>query len=361
MGEYEKWMKRALELAKNGRGWTSPNPVVGAVIIKDGNNIGEGFHREFGSPHAEIEAIRAAGSSAKDATLYVSLEPCCYYGKTPPCLEAIIMSGIREVVVGTMDPNPNVNGEGIRILRNAGLKVTVGVLEKEAKWINRGFFSYIQKKRPWVTLKLGLTIDGYIADITGKSQWITSESSRYFAKQQRLEYDAVMVGMGTVFKDDPSLLPDSLDGYIPYRVVLDDMLNIPYRVKLVSDDYRKRTIVLTATDKKGNKKNQLESSGIHVMNVQGNDLGWINLNSALKSLAEFGITSIYCEGGGQVAGSLVSHRLVDEFQLFISPKIIGKGIAGFSGFMKSLDEAIILKWDEPEKIGDDILIKGLLI
>jgi len=358
---HEIWMKRALELAENGRGWTSPNPVVGAVLVKDGQIVGEGYHHVFGAPHAEIEAIHNAGENVAGSTLYVSLEPCCYFGKTPPCVDTIIRSGVHEVVVATIDPNPKVNGEGIRALRNAGISVTVGVLEGQAKESNRGFFSMIQKNRPWVTLKLGLTADGFIADVTGKSRWITSEPSRVYVKEQRLKSDAIMVGMGTVFKDDPSLLPENRTGFIPYRVILDDVLNMPFRMKLVSDEYKQRTVLVVSTGEKEEKIKQMKALGVHVIRTERNELGWIDLKAALEALAGFGITSIFCEGGGQVAGSLVSERLIDELQVFIAPKILGTGIMAFSGLMKSLDEAIQLKWNEPVRIGEDIFIKGTLV
>ena len=358
---HEKWMNRALILAEKGRGYTSPNPVVGAVLIKNDTVISEGCHKKFGAPHAELIAIGKAGNNAKGATLYVNLEPCCFHGKTPPCVDAIIRSGIKEVIIGIIDPNPQVNGNGIRILEDAGIVVKVGILEKEAKTINRGFFKYIKKNRPWITLKLAITADGFIADVTGKSKWITSEPARQFVKEQRSFHDAVMVGMGTVFKDNPSLLPESTNGLIPYRIILDEVLNIPFRFKLVSDDFKKRTVILTSQKGKKEKVKQLKSAGINVLNVASDDFGWIKLPDALRSLAKFGITSVYCEGGGQVAGSLITQKVVDELQLFISPKILGEGISSFGGFMRSLDEAINLNWGEPIKLGQDIFLKGTIV
>ncbi len=357
----EKWMNRALVLAENGRGYTSPNPVVGAVLVKNDAVIAEGYHKEFGAPHAESIAIGKAGNNAKGATLYVNLEPCSFHGKTPPCVDAIVRSGIKEVIIGMIDPNPQVNGNGIKILEDAGIFVKVGILEKEAKTINRGFIKYIKENRPWITLKLAITADGFIADVTGKSKYITSEPARQFVKRQRSLHDAIMIGMGTVFKDDPSLLPESIDGFIPYRVILDEVLNIPYRFKLVSDDFRKRTVILTSQKGKKEKVKQLENAGINILNVSSDDFGWIKFPDSFRSLAEFGITSVYCEGGGQVAGSLITQRLVDELQLFISPKILGEGISSFGGFMRSLDEAISLNWGEPIKLGQDILLKGTII
>ncbi len=360
MNIHEKWMKHALELAQKGRGFTSPNPMVGAVLVKNNQLIGEGYHPKFGDFHAEIEAIKNAGSEVKGSTLYVNLEPCSFHGKTPPCAREIIEAGIKDVHIAMIDPNPRVNGNGVRILEEANVKVCVGALESRARQLNRGFISVVEENRPWLTLKLAETADGYIADVSGKSKWITSAEARKFVKEQRKIHDAIMVGMGTVFKDDPGLLPGETDGFIPYRVILDDVLNIPYRFKLVSDDFKKRTVIITSQKSKEKKVEQLQKTGINVLQVNNDTLGWIRLSDAMKHLAEFGITSIYCEGGGQVAGSLIQSRLVDELQLFIAPRILGKGISSFSGFMKSLDSAIQLEWAEPRKIGTDILLRGKL-
>ncbi len=355
-----KWMRKALDLAEKGRGYTSPNPVVGAVIVKDNLLLGEGWHARFGAAHAEVVALSQAGEAARGAVLYVNLEPCSFYGKTPPCVDAIIQAGIEKVYIGMIDPNPNVNGRGVDKLKAAGIGVEVGILENEARELNKGFNQYIRENRPWVTLKLAVTADGYIADITGKSQWISSPDARAFVMQERTRYDAIMVGIGTVMKDDPSLLPEKQDGYIPYRIVLDDLLNIPYRMKLCSDDFRKRTIVVTTQTNKNKKAGELQNTGITVIPAEPDDFGWIDLSSALRKLAELGITSIYCEGGGQLAGSLMTQKLVDELQYIIAPKIIGEGIFAFSGFMRTLDEAIQFAWQQPVPLGPDVLLRGKL-
>ncbi len=360
MDLHQKFMQHALDLAEKGRGFTSPNPAVGAVIVNDNRIIGSGFHQCFGTPHAEVLAIEEAGAGANGSAMYVNLEPCNHYGKTPPCVDKIIAAGIAKVYVGMIDPNPLVNGSGIRRLKEAGIEVYIGILENEARQINRGFIYQFLKQRPWITLKMAATADGFIADVSGKSQWITNTEARQYVGEQRSIHDAIMVGMGTVFKDDPALLPARQDGYIPYRVILDELLNIPYRLKLISDEYKRRTVILTAQKDKDRKIEQLRRSGITVLPVDCDSFGWIKLSAAMRSLLEFGITSIYCEGGGQLAGSLIQERLVDELQLFIAPKILGEGIKAFGGLMRSLDEAIQLEWQEPQKLGADILLRGVL-
>lgn len=361
MDKHQNWMLRALELAEKGRGFTSPNPLVGAIIVANDKVIGESYHRKFGADHAEIGAIAQAGNAAKGATLYVNLEPCCHKGKTPPCVNKIINAGITEVYVSMIDPNPRVNGRGIQLLKEAGINVHVGLLAEEARQMNRGFICSVQNNRPWITLKMAQTADGYIADVSGKSQWITSSQARDYVMYQRTVHDGIMVGMGTVFKDDPGLLPANREGFIPNRIVLDDILRIPQRLKLVSDGFRNRTTIVTASDEKKQKIKQLLGSGVNILKVPGDSFGWIDLSAAMQRLSEFGITSIYCEGGSQVAGSLIQLGLVDEIQLFIAPKVLGEGISTFSGFMKSLDKAIQLEWTDVLKLGPDVLLRGKLI
>jgi len=360
MNQNEKWLKRTLELAEKGRGFASPNPVVGAVIVKNDEVVGEGFHVKFGAPHAEVMALERAGEAARDAALYVNLEPCCYFGKTPPCVDAIIKAGIREVYIGTIDPNPRVNGNGVRILQEAGLNVRIGVLESEARRINRGFISIMERQRPWITLKLALTADGFIADATGKSRWITGSEARKFVLGQRRLHDAVMVGMGTVFKDDPGLLPEDRSGAVPFRVILDEALNMPQRMQLVTDDYHKRTVIVTGCAEKTEKIHQFESAGIKIIQSAKDEFGWLVLPEVFSKLVSLGITSVYCEGGSQLAGSLMAHGLVDELQIFIAPKMLGEGLRALSGFMRSLDQAIALEWERVEKLGADVLLVGKL-
>jgi len=361
MTNHEEIMQRVLALAEKGRGFTSPNPMVGAIIIKDGKVIGEGYHRAFGAEHAEVVALRQAGEDARDADLYVNLEPCCFYGKTPPCVEAIQRAGIKHVYTAMIDPNPLVNGKGVAQLRAAGIEVTIGIAEKQARELNRGFITYFEKKRPWITLKMALTADGFIADVSGRSRYLTGEESRRYVKQQRQRHDAVAVGLGTVFKDDPSLLPLNRAGFIPQRIVFDEQFNIPERMQLVTDDFRRRTLILTTNMGKRAKLQHFKGLGVSVIETEADDFGWLNLEKSFNKLRELGITSVYCEGGSQIAGSLLANHLVDELQLFIAPKILGEGLRSFSGIMKSFEEAIQLHWLEVMQIGTDIFIKGELL
>lgn len=353
-------MQRALSLAEKGRGFTSPNPMVGAVVVKDGVVLGEGYHAKFGQEHAEVLALRQAGEKARGAELFVSLEPCCFFGKTPPCVEAISAAGIRKVYVAMIDPNPKVNGQGIAALQSAGIDVQLGIAEQEARNLNRGFISLMTKNRPWITLKLALTADGFIADASGRSRYLTGETARNYVKQQRQQHDAVVVGLGTVFKDDPSLLPLDQQGFIPRRIVFDEQFNIPERMQLVTDEYRSRTIILTGMHQKAEKAKHFHGLGVTVEEVPLDEFGWIDIAAAFKRLGELGITSVYCEGGSQLAGSLINARLVDELQLFYAPKVLGMGLRSFSGIMKSLDEAIPLKWTELKQFGEDVFIRGML-
>jgi diaminohydroxyphosphoribosylaminopyrimidine deaminase / 5-amino-6-(5-phosphoribosylamino)uracil reductase len=358
MDKHLKWMQRALDLAEKGRGFTSPNPMVGAVLIKNNTIIGEGYHAQFGDPHAEVMALGQAEGSAKGATLYVTLEPCSHQGKTPPCAPQLVGAGISDVYISMVDPNPRVNQNGIRLLKNAGIRVHTGLLEKEVRHLNRGYIRLIEEKRPWITLKLAQTADGYIADLSGKSQWITSPPAREYVIHQRSVHDGIMVGSGTVLKDNPTLLPEKKNAYIPRRIILDDMLRISEDMNLVTDKFRHRTLILTSSETNKEKMKHFSEKGVQLMHVPGNTHGGIDLSEALKALAEFGITSIYCEGGGQIAGTLIQEGLIDELQLFIAPKVLGKGLSTFGGFIKSLNEAIHLTWEETHMIGPDILIKG---
>ena len=357
----EQLIRRTFELAEKGRGYTSPNPVVGTVIVKNGEIIAEGWHKKFGCDHAERMALKKAGDAAEGATLYVNLEPCDFEGKTPPCTDAIVEAGISKVVASMEDPNPKVSGEGLNILQKAGIEVVSGVLEEEAQKLNRGFVSLMQKGRPWITLKMALTADGFIGDATGKSQWITSNRSLKFVRRERKKHDGVMVGLGTVLKDDPSLLPDDKDGYIPYRIVMDESLMIPYKAKLVNGDYVDRTIIVTGEAGKEKRWNEFQKRHASIVKVDREKLGWIDLEDAFQILGNEGLSSIYCEGGGRLAASLVDAGLVDELQIFIAPKILGEGIKSFDGFKKTLDQAIQLQWDEVKQFGPDVLLKGRLV
>jgi len=356
----QELIKRTFELAEKGRGSTSPYPIVGTVIVKNGEIIAKGWHEKFGCDHAERMALREAGKDAEEATLYVNLEPCDFEGKTPPCTDAIIEAGISKVVVSMVDPNPRVSGKGIEILRNAGIEVVSGILQEEAEELNRGFIKYMKENRPWITLKMALTTDGYIGDATGNSRWITSDGALKYVRNERSKHDGVLVGLGTVLKDDPSLLPNDRDGYIPYRIVFDENLMIPYKAKLVNGEYTDRTIIVTGEEGKQKRWNEFQKRHVTILKAEKEKMGWLDLDDAFRELADNGITSVYCEGGGRLAGSLVDSGLIDELQVFIAPKILGEGIKSFDGMKRTLDEAIRLEWDHVEKFGPDILLKGRL-
>ncbi len=360
MTTHFQWMQRALHLASKGRGLTSPNPMVGAVLVKNNRIIGEGYHEKFGGPHAEVIALRNAGKKAKDATLYVTLEPCTHQGKTPPCAPQVIKAGVSEVYISMIDPNPLVNQKGIRMLENAGIKVHTGLLEKEARDLNRGFISLIEKKRPWLTLKMAQTADGYIADLSGKSQWITSPPARDFVMTQRTRHDGIMVGLGTVLKDNPGLLPAKRDAYIPWRIILTETLKLPESLKILTDDYTQRTLILTREDAEPERLKILADQGLKILTVPEDSTGKVSLPKALEILGEQGISSVYCEGGGQIAGALIQEGVCDELQLFVAPKVLGQGVPVFGGFAKNLDQAVRLIWDEIQMVGADILVRGRL-
>lgn len=356
----EFYMKRAIRLAKRGQGRTSPNPLVGAVIVKDGRIISEGYHKKAGMPHAEIEALRAAGEGAKGADLYVNLEPCNHFGRTPPCTKAIIEAGISRVFVGMRDPNPHVKGGGIECLNSHGIKVEVGILEEECRRLNEVFIKYITKNIPFVILKLAASLDGKIALANGESKWITNEQSRRFVHRLRDRVDAVLVGIGTVLKDDPRLtarLPGAKD---PIRVILDTHLRIPLTARVLNLESAAKTIIITGPEASVEKIKKIEERGGYVIQTDiKNDL--IDLNELLLKLGKMEITSILVEGGSKVAASFLKEKLVDKFYFFYAPKIIGgnHSISMIGGNdITSMKEAIPLREVKLRRFGEDILATG---
>ena len=289
----KKYMERAIELAQKGKGWTSPNPMVGAVIVKNGIIIGEGYHEKYGELHAERNAIASLKESAEGAELYVTLEPCCHYGKTPPCTEAIIEQGIKKVIIGSKDPNPLVSGKGVEILKRAGRVVVENFMEKECDNINPVFFHYIKTKMPYVTIKYAMTADGKIATRTGKSKWITGNEARKKVQEYRHQNMAIMVGIGTVLADDP-MLNVRIDGLkSPIRIICDSSLRIPLQSQIVRTAREYPTIVVCATDN-CHKKKKLEEVGIEVLKVSGEDKK-VDLKKLMKILGEKGIDSVFLE------------------------------------------------------------------
>jgi len=357
----EQWMKRALRLAEAGRGRTSPNPVVGAVLVKRGKVVGEGYHAKIGGAHAEIIGLHQAGEKARGAVLYLNLEPCTHYGRTPPCVPQIIKAGVKRVVIGMKDPNPVVNGKGIEALKESGLDVKVGVLGKECRRLNEAFCKYILKKEPFVVLKVAATLDGKIATRNGDSKWISGEASRRFVHKLRDEVDGVLVGIGTVLRDDPLLTARMKEGREPYRIVLDSRLKIPEEAK-VFENSPLEVILATTGSAPQDKIERLEKRGVRVLIIDSKE-GRVNLRSCLSKLGEIGIMNLLVEGGSRVNGSFLDEGLVDKFLLFLSPKLIGDpqsvGIFGGRG-VSNLKEAVGLKEIKTKRMGEDIFVEGYL-
>ncbi len=360
-------MEAAIALAKKGVGRTSPNPAVGAVIVKNGRIVGKGYHKRAGLSHAEINALKQAGRKARRGDLYVTLEPCNHFGRTPPCTDAIIEAGIKRVFVGVKDPNPLVSGKGIRRLRNAGVKVEVGILEKECKRINEAYIKYITTKTPFVTLKLASTLDGRIATESGESKWITGEAARRFVHRMREQADAVMVGTGTVLMDNPELTVRLVKGGDPVRVVVDSGLIIPITAKVLNTG-RGNVIIATTEEivkksgvrsQKNKKIKALKDKGAEVLPLPSKK-GMVDLKALMEELGKRGITNLIIEGGSTLVASAIKDGIVDKVALFYAPKILGKeGLSMIGGLgIKRLSEAICLRKLQCKNIGEDILVEG---
>lgn len=352
-------MRRAIALAQQGRGYTNPNPVVGAVIVKNGRVIGEGYHERHGGLHAERNALAACTEDPEGAELYVSLEPCCHHGKTPPCTDAIIERKLGHVYVGSSDPNPLVAGKGVKLLRQAGIGVAEHVLEEECDELNRVFFHYIQTGRPYVTLKYAMTADGKIATFTGESQWITGEEARRHVHQLRHENAAIMVGIGTVLADDPMLNCRIEGGKDPVRIICDSRLKIPLDSKIVTTAQDIATVVVTCCgpEDAANKIAALETAGCRILRVNAKS-NMVDMNKVLEWIGAQHLDSLLVEGGGQLAWSAVQDGLVDRVVAYIAPKIFGGKDArtpvGGSGFEHPA-EAAQMKIRRIQQIGADLM------
>lgn len=354
----ERFMRRCLELARCGYGQVNPNPMVGAVIVKHGVTVAEGYHTRFGGDHAEIEALKKAGDKADGATLYVNLEPCNHYGKTPPCTTAIIQSGIRRVVFAAADPNPDVTGNGSNTLKKNGIEITTGVLYGEAIKLNEQFYFSMRSKLPFVILKAATTLDGYIADARSRSKWISGEFARNFVQELRKGIDAVLVGANTIIKDNPRLTVHNRQEKQPYRIILDGTLDTSIRSKVYSDEFRGRTIVICeAKNKTSRKIEQLKMKGVTVISYNSkNDI--IPLRRILRDLRQHKINSILVEGGEAVFRQFVQLKLFTKALFFITPKFIGGGVPVIDGINRSLQNALILENVSSKMFGDDVLIEG---
>lgn len=356
----EKFMARALELAKQGEGHVSPNPLVGAVVVKDGRMIGEGYHEKYGEAHAEVNAIRRATECVKGATIYVTLEPCSHYGKTPPCAELLIQSELKRVVIGCLDPNDLVSGRGVKMLEDAGIEVTVGVLEDACKKMNEIFIHYITKKTPFVIMKTAMTLDGKIATVTGASKWITGESARKQVHQLRNRVSGIMVGIETVLTDNPELSCRIENGVHPIRLIVDSKLRIPFDAKVLDRQKEQKTIIGTTHLCNQEKYQALLEKGIEVIVLPSKE-GQVDLHAFMQVLGEQNIDSILLEGGATLNFSMLKEGLVHRVESYIAPKIFGGNQAptsvGGKGFSQ-VEDAIELENLELQKVGEDLWIQG---
>lgn len=361
-----KYMSLALRLAKRAEGITSPNPLVGAAVVKSGKILGKGYHRKAGFPHAEIEAFLDAerkGHNLKGSTLYVTLEPCSHTGKkTPPCVDDIIERGISKVVVGTLDLNPKVSGNGVRILKEKGIEVKVGVLEDRCKEINEAFFKYITTGLPFITLKLAATLDGKIATFTGNSKWIGSEAQRKYSHSLRNKVDAILVGIETVIQDDPQLTVrlGKKSAREPTPIVLDSKLRIPINTKLLS--HHKSPIIATTPSGNIRRVEDFERMGSRVLFVDPEENGRVNVLELVKKLGRMEITSVLVEGGSDTAGSFLKNGVVDKVVFFYAPKIIGSEGISMVGKLNisEVKNALTIKKIRVKTMGEEFVVEGYI-
>ncbi len=361
---HKEFMARALTLAEQGRGTTAPNPMVGCVIVRDDEIIGEGYHARAGEPHAEVNALQDAGDASR-ATVYVTLEPCNHHGRTPPCTEALIDAGVRRVVVAATDPNPRVDGQGIARLQDAGIEVIVGVKQDEAEAQNEIFRTVQTKKRPFVLYKTAMTLDGKIATRDGQSRWITGETSRHLVQQWRNDLDAIAVGVNTVLRDAPQLTCRLENGRTPTKVVFDSVARTPVDAKLFEPDSYgvDANVIIFVTDKASRSRVEaLQQRGADVVNVS-EVRGRTDVAVALQQLYERGVTNLLLEGGGTLAWSFFEARAVDKVAVFIGPKLVGGGgaspLAGLG--VSRMDEAITLDNITTQQIETDFLVSGTVV
>jgi diaminohydroxyphosphoribosylaminopyrimidine deaminase/5-amino-6-(5-phosphoribosylamino)uracil reductase len=356
------FIKKSLSLARRAAGRTSPNPLVGAVIVKDGMILAEGYHRKAGTPHAEVIAIKRAGKKIRGSTLYVNLEPCCHKAKrTPPCTKEIIEAGIKRVVIAMVDPNPMVSGKGIDELRSSGISIDTGIMEDEAKRLNEAYIKFITTKRPFVILKLAQSLDGRIATSKGESRWITGEKARRLVHRLRNEVDAVMVGINTVIKDNPSLDCRLRSGRNPLRIILDSRLSIPTNSRVLRHK-DKKTIVVTTENADNKRIKSIIETGNRVIIVKAKN-NMVDMEGLMDELGSLDIMSVMIEGGSSISASAISEGIVDKVMFFVSPMIIGgidsvSSIGGISPIL--LEEAVRVRNLRIRTVGKDILLEGYL-
>lgn len=356
-------MREALRQARKGLGRTSPNPAVGALVVRNGEIIASGYHKRAGSDHAEIEALaKIGGRGRKNDILYATLEPCNHQGRTPPCTEAILSSGIKQLVVGMKDPNPEVSGGGCEYLAEKGVEVRIGVLESECRRINEAFLKFATTGRPFVVAKSALTMDGWTATVTGHSRWVTNEKSRRFVHRLRDRLDGVLVGVGTVLADDPMLTTrlKRSGGKDPVRIIVDSDLRIPDGAKVLNSDSPAPTLIAVGTDVPPQRLRRVEKEGVTSLSCPTKE-GGIDLPALMDILGGMDITSILVEGGSTILGSMIREGLIDKFYIFKAPKILGgnDGIPMASGpGPRTMNDCLRLRDIKVRRFGDDILVRG---
>jgi diaminohydroxyphosphoribosylaminopyrimidine deaminase/5-amino-6-(5-phosphoribosylamino)uracil reductase len=361
--EDEAHLREALGLAERGRGTTHPNPKVGAVLVRGGRVVGRGWHRRAGGPHAEVEALRQAGARARGATLYVTLEPCNHFGRTPPCVDQVVAAGVRRVVIAVADPNPRVRGKGVRALRQAGISTEVGRLAREAKELNAGYFKFHARGLPWVTLKLAASLDGKLAP-RSRVGWLTGPEAVGAAHALRAAHDAVVVGADTVRIDDPELTVRAAPGDDPLRIVVSASLRLPLRARLFAAPLAGGTVVGTVKPSRGKRawegrRRALESRGVRVWVMPGRG-DRVPLRPLFARLAAAGAHHVLVEGGGHLAGSLLAEKLADEVKLFTAPLVLGEGVDWAEGVAFETRSAPRLTGVSVERLGRDWLVSGRL-
>lgn len=357
----QDYMRRALELARKGRGYTSPNPMVGCVVVKEGKIITEGYHEKYGAFHAERNALTRCEEDVTGAELYVTLEPCCHHGKTPPCTDIILERGIGKVYVGSMDPNPKVAGKGVQILRDHGIEVETGLLEKECLALNEIFFHYITTGMPFVAMKYAMTLDGKIAAHTGDSKWVTGEEARQHVHMLRKQYRAILVGIGTVLADDPMLNCRIGENVDPVRIVCDSKLRLPLTSQLVKTAKEIPTIAAYATADR-EKEESLRQAGVELIHAERD--GQVDFEALMKELGQRGIDSVLIEGGGAIHGTVLTSGLAKKVYCYVAPKLIGgrdaRSPVEGDGFAQ-MKEALPVTELEIRQLGEDICISGYLV
>jgi diaminohydroxyphosphoribosylaminopyrimidine deaminase/5-amino-6-(5-phosphoribosylamino)uracil reductase len=352
-------MKRALELARKGETRVSPNPMVGAVIVRGNRIIGEGYHEKFGGNHAEVNAAMNSSEPIGGSTFYITLEPCSHYGKTPPCVEHLISLKPARVVIGTQDPNPLVSGKGIKALSEHGIETTVGILENACRVLNERFFKYIQTRIPFVTLKFAQTLDGRIATASGHSRWISSPSSRRFAHRLRSIHDAVLVGVGTVVADDPELTVRLVRGRNPVRIIVDSHLRIPLHANVLKHQGTAKTIIAATPGANPEKRSLLMDMGVDVIPVGEDSRDRVDMKILLQELGKKEISSVLIEGGAAVITTVLIEQLADRAVIIIAPKIAGKGIEAVGDLeTEKMDDALGLSYKKITRKGNDLIIDG---